>query len=210
MQKQALLLILLHAIACLSQGAVPDAGGVQAAAAALLPSRVTLALCAVCAGNTSELQEGNELLPDRLRTAAGLVAGNTASSLQTRAVPAAGVYKAQSMRVNPRLRTLKSIYKTYVDIIHVSRDEQSKLFSVKTDTQSQSQTLLESTQQPDAQSRRIPCFRQAVHNAASRACPSAKEHWKPAAGSLHCGHPSQPSCQPTTALACQQSSLSPE
>eukprot|EP00891_Asterochloris_glomerata_P005527 jgi/Astpho2/5527/fgenesh1_pm.00079_%23_8_t len=33
-------------------------------------------------------------------------------------VTVTGVYKAQSMRVNPRLRTLKSIYKTYIDIIH--------------------------------------------------------------------------------------------
>ena len=71
-------------------------------------------------------------------------------------MPAAGVYKAQSMRVNPRLRTLKSIYKTYIDIIHVSRDEQSKLFSVKTDSQSQS--VLESTQQPDSTESQEPLF----------------------------------------------------
>ena len=60
------------------------------------------------------------------------------------------------MRVNPRLRTLKSIYKTYIDIIHVSRDEQSKLFSVKTDSQSQS--CLKSSQQPDSTELQEPLF----------------------------------------------------
>lgn len=73
-------------------------------------------------------------------------------------VTVTGVYKAQSMRVNPRLRTLKSIYKTYIDIIHVSRDEQSKLFSVKTDSQSQSQSYLESSQQPHSTVSQEPLF----------------------------------------------------
>ena len=126
------------------------------------------------------------------------------------------------MRVNPRLRTLKSIYKTYIDIIHVSRDEQSKLFSVKTDSQSQSQSYLESSQQPHSTVSQEPLFQAGCAQCSWQGLPlalliqanlpttSAKEHWKPAAGSLHSSHPSKPSHQPMTALACQQNSLSPE
>lgn len=48
--------------------------------------------------------------------------------------------QAVPMRVNPRLRMLKSIYKTHIDILHVRRDEKSKLFSVSTEA---SQTAAE-------------------------------------------------------------------
>ncbi|KAK9816651.1 hypothetical protein WJX72_003304 [[Myrmecia] bisecta] len=41
-----------------------------------------------------------------------------------------GIYKAAPMRISPRLRIMKSIYKTYIDVVHVSMDEQSKLYSV--------------------------------------------------------------------------------
>ena len=37
------------------------------------------------------------------------------------------------MRVNPRLRVLKSIYKTHLDVLHVKRDENAKLFSLSAD-----------------------------------------------------------------------------
>ena len=135
--------------------------------------RVSLAMRAVCAADTSEHQEGNQLLPDRLHSR-GRRCWYTVSSLQTRAVPAAGVYKAQSMRVNPRLRTLKSIYKTYIDIIHVSRDEQSKLFSVKTDSQSQSQSCLESSQPPDSTQSQEPLFQAGGAQCSQQGLPQCK------------------------------------
>eukprot|EP01025_Chloroclados_australasicus_P052066 TRINITY_DN6060_c0_g1_i4.p1 TRINITY_DN6060_c0_g1~~TRINITY_DN6060_c0_g1_i4.p1 ORF type:complete len:619 (-),score=71.11 TRINITY_DN6060_c0_g1_i4:858-2459(-) len=34
-----------------------------------------------------------------------------------------GVFRADSVRENPRMRSLKSVYKTYVDVIHIARDE---------------------------------------------------------------------------------------
>ena len=177
--------MLLPAIPYLSQGAVPDAGVYKQLQPLSSHPRVSLALRAVCAAHASEHRESNELLPDRLRSRCRRCCC-TASSLQTRAVPAAGVYKAQSMRVNPRLRTLKSIYKTYIDIIHVSRDEQSKLFSVKTDSQSQSQSCLESSQQPDSTESQEPLFQAGCAHCSQQGLPQCKRHWKPAAGSLHC------------------------
>ena len=42
-----------------------------------------------------------------------------------------GIYKVEGMRVNPRIRMLKSVYKTFIDAIHISRDERSKMFTVK-------------------------------------------------------------------------------
>lgn len=50
-------------------------------------------------------------------------------------VTVTGIYKAIPMRVNPRLRTLKSVYKTHIDILHVMRDEKSKLFTVSDNSQ---------------------------------------------------------------------------
>ncbi len=44
-----------------------------------------------------------------------------------------GIYKVEGMRVNPRIRMLKSVYKTFIDAIHISRDERSKMFTVKPD-----------------------------------------------------------------------------
>lgn len=41
-----------------------------------------------------------------------------------------GIYKVEGMRVNPHIRLLKSVYKTFIDIIHISRDERSKMFTV--------------------------------------------------------------------------------
>ena len=52
------------------------------------------------------------------------------SRAQSSACPRAGIYRAHGLRVNPRLRMLKTVYKANVDIIHVQRDETSSLFSV--------------------------------------------------------------------------------
>ena len=37
-----------------------------------------------------------------------------------------GVYRTQALRVNPRNRTMRSIYKTYVDIVHVRKLDKGK------------------------------------------------------------------------------------
>lgn len=55
-------------------------------------------------------------------------------------VTVTGIYKAVPMRVNPRLRTLKSVYKTHIDILHVMKDEKSKLFSVTTESQEEAES----------------------------------------------------------------------
>ncbi|CAL8467630.1 g7168 [Coccomyxa elongata] len=41
-----------------------------------------------------------------------------------------GIYKAHPLRVNPRLRMLKTVYKANIDIVHIQREETSTLFSV--------------------------------------------------------------------------------
>ena len=55
-------------------------------------------------------------------------------------VTVTGIYKAVPIRVNPRHRALKSVYKTHIDILHVMRDEKSKLFSVSTESQEITET----------------------------------------------------------------------
>ena len=42
-----------------------------------------------------------------------------------------GIYKVEGMRVNSRMRMLKSVYKSFIDAIHISRDERSNQFSTK-------------------------------------------------------------------------------
>ena len=38
--------------------------------------------------------------------------------------------QAHPLRVNPRLRMLKTVYKANIDIVHIQRDEASQLFSL--------------------------------------------------------------------------------
>lgn len=38
--------------------------------------------------------------------------------------------QAHPLRVNPRLRMLKTVYKANIDIVHIQRDEASALFSL--------------------------------------------------------------------------------
>lgn len=55
-------------------------------------------------------------------------------------VKVVGIYRAQPVRVNPRGRELKSIYKTYIDIMHVEKDgSHDDLFSLMMDEASQAQ-----------------------------------------------------------------------
>jgi DNA replication licensing factor MCM4 len=46
-----------------------------------------------------------------------------------------GVYRAQGVRVNPRTRELKSVYKTYLDVVHIAKEETTNLFSLLGDNE---------------------------------------------------------------------------
>jgi DNA replicative helicase MCM subunit Mcm2 (Cdc46/Mcm family) len=45
-------------------------------------------------------------------------------------VTVTGIYKAIPMRVNPRNTALRSVYKAHIDVLHIQRDEGSRLFSL--------------------------------------------------------------------------------
>lgn len=38
-----------------------------------------------------------------------------------------GIFKASPVRVNPRMRTLKSIYKTYIDVLHIQKVDKKRM-----------------------------------------------------------------------------------
>ena len=38
-----------------------------------------------------------------------------------------GIYRATPLRVNPRQRTVKAVYKTYIDVIHFRKTDLKKL-----------------------------------------------------------------------------------
>ena len=38
-----------------------------------------------------------------------------------------GIYRATPLRVNPRQRTVKAVYKTYVDVIHFRKADSKRL-----------------------------------------------------------------------------------
>lgn len=38
-----------------------------------------------------------------------------------------GIYRATPLRVNPRQRTVKAVYKTYIDVIHFRKSDTRKL-----------------------------------------------------------------------------------
>ena len=50
-------------------------------------------------------------------------------------VTVTGIYKALPVRVNPRQRALKSVYKTHIMALHVHKDGQSELFSLSGEQQ---------------------------------------------------------------------------
>lgn len=50
-----------------------------------------------------------------------------------------GTYRAVPMRVNPRQRVLHALYKTYIDVNHIQRDEKSRLFSLAKPDEAQAQ-----------------------------------------------------------------------
>lgn len=58
-----------------------------------------------------------------------------------------GIYKVEGMRINPHIRMLKSVYKTFIDAIHISRDERAKMFSCTKPSEDQSMLDEDETQQ---------------------------------------------------------------
>ena len=42
-------------------------------------------------------------------------------------VAVTGIYRATPLRVNPRLRVVKSVYKTYIDVIHFQKTDANRL-----------------------------------------------------------------------------------
>ncbi|DBA98060.1 TPA: hypothetical protein ACH3X3_012887 [Trebouxia sp. C0006] len=44
-----------------------------------------------------------------------------------------GIYKAQGMRVNPRMSTTRSAFMCHIDVVHISKDERTKTFAEKHD-----------------------------------------------------------------------------
>jgi DNA replication licensing factor MCM4 len=38
-----------------------------------------------------------------------------------------GIYRALPLRVNPRMRTIKSVYRTNVDVLHFRKSDQHRL-----------------------------------------------------------------------------------
>lgn len=64
-----------------------------------------------------------------------------------------GIYRAQPVRVNPRGREVKSVYKTFIDVMHVEKEGASDaLFSILADenqTQSQGPDIFDSQTKPD-------------------------------------------------------------
>ena len=73
-----------------------------------------------------------------------------------------GIYKVEGMRVNPHIRLLKSVYKTFIDAIHISRDERTKMFSC-TKAASEDESMLDSdkpqmeSEEPAFQVRSMAC-----------------------------------------------------
>ncbi|KAJ7381699.1 DNA replication licensing factor, mcm4 component, partial [Desmophyllum pertusum] len=44
-------------------------------------------------------------------------------------VTVTGIYRATPMRVNPRQRNVKAVYKTYIDVIHFQKTDKKRLYS---------------------------------------------------------------------------------
>ena len=51
-----------------------------------------------------------------------------------------GIYRANPVRVNPRHRTVRSLYKTHVDIVHVKKLEKGRLQAEEKDATSGAET----------------------------------------------------------------------
>jgi DNA replication licensing factor MCM4 len=49
-------------------------------------------------------------------------------------VEVTGIYRAIPLRVNPKTRNVKSVYKTHVEVLHFRKSSAKRLYEVKDDT----------------------------------------------------------------------------
>ena len=52
-------------------------------------------------------------------------------------VSVTGIFRSVPVRVNPRMRTIKTLFKTYLDVLHVRRNEGGKRMGVDTSTRAE-------------------------------------------------------------------------
>lgn len=69
-------------------------------------------------------------------------------------VTVTGIYRATPMRVNPRQRNVKAVYKTYIDVVHFKKTDKKRLYSkdpdgVVTFSQERVEQLQQLSKQPD-------------------------------------------------------------
>lgn len=48
-------------------------------------------------------------------------------------ITATGIYRAVPLRVNPRMRNIKSVYKTHIDVVHFRKVQTKRLKEVDSD-----------------------------------------------------------------------------
>ena len=58
-----------------------------------------------------------------------------------------GIYKVHGMQVNPRMSQLRTTFKTFIDAVHISKDERRKKFTAKHDDSMADDFSQEKTQQ---------------------------------------------------------------
>jgi DNA replication licensing factor MCM4 len=46
-----------------------------------------------------------------------------------------GIYRAHAMRLKPTQKTLKSVYRTYIDVIHFKSFEKSRMGAIEADAE---------------------------------------------------------------------------
>jgi len=63
----------------------------------------------------------------------------------------------QPLRVNPRQRALHAVFRTYLDVMHVQRDEQGRLFTLAAAQQEAAAADVESQKQQASQARAFLC-----------------------------------------------------
>ena len=90
-----------------------------------------------------------------------------------------GIYKVEAVRVNPRVRMLRSVYKTFIDAIHISLEERSKLFTVKYTSPREDTVMDEKPSPPETEPTHFPVF--TIHWLAVLPCivtaqPNVSEH----------------------------------
>jgi hypothetical protein len=47
----------------------------------------------------------------------------------TRRTRPPGIFRATRLRVNPRQRAMHALFKTYLDVVHVARADEAKMFA---------------------------------------------------------------------------------